>query len=178
MELTLKNSIEHPLTDMKPIRIGCVPSSLPTPNKFAVLEKDDSPELRIDIYFDREDDNFYCDGLILDQSIFIAFGNRVFCLSLDGKEIHALDLMGDFVSIKNWEEHIYISSTRNLFKLDKNGKMLWSSKDIGIDGVEIISIMDKTILVSATNDPQESIIKCSIDAASGHILSTEEFKLK
>ena len=42
-----------------------------------VLEKDDSPELRIDIYFDREDDNFYCDGLILDQSIFIAFGNRV-----------------------------------------------------------------------------------------------------
>ena len=174
IKLSFRNSIEFPWSNLKAVRIGCVPDSIPTPDKFVLIESDDIPILRVDIYLCMDDDNFYIKGCVLDRNIFLCFGNRLYCLSSVGKILNSIILKEGFVSIKPFDNSIFITTSRCLFKLESDGTIIWKSDDLGLDGVEIIAIKDREATVDALIDPTEKRMRYVVSIDSGKILSKKD----
>lgn len=144
--------IDEPWLKPKPVRIGSVPSRLGTADLFFLVTKDKLPLLRVDYYKSVECYSFE-KAIIWKNQLAVGIGHKVFLIHLESHSVCEWDLGNYFNSFLPAKEYLLVASAQRIHRIDPNGTMLWSSNDLGIDGIMIDRIEEDIIYGQGEWDP-------------------------
>lgn len=127
--------IDSQWLDLPAVRVGDVPSYLPTPDAFVTVADDDEPLLRVDLY----DAGYspFCEAIVWHDWVVIGFGHHLHLVTPEGGDTHSLDLGFYFGHLYPVGDRLLIASGDRLFCLTPDGGVAWSSKEVGLDGVVV-----------------------------------------
>jgi hypothetical protein len=150
-------TIDSPWATMHPLRLGRVPSALGTPDLFVTISDDDRPLLRADLYRDSSSETSpFQDALVWREQVFVGFAHRVYVIdpkNQSGSEILLGNGCGYFRTFYASQDYLLVASGECLLRLSPDGKVLWRSPNLGLDGVEVTSVDDGTIRGLGEWDP-------------------------
>ena len=150
-------ALDSPWTAMQPLRLGKVPSGLPTADLFVTVSDDDSALLRVDLYGDSSDDVFtFQDALVWHDHVFVGFGNRVYAIDpkkQSASEIYLGPLLGYFGHFYASQGYLMVASGESLLRLAPDGTILWRTPNLGLDGVVVDSVENGVIQGRGEWDP-------------------------
>jgi hypothetical protein len=150
-------AIESPWTAMPAVRLGKVPSGLGTADLFVTISDDDRPLLRVDLYGDSSSETFtFQDALVWCGRVFVGFGHKVYVIDpklQTGSEIVLGPICGYFGHFYAAQDYLLVASGDSLLRLAPDGKVLWSTSNLGIDGVVVNSVKHGLIEGEGEWDP-------------------------
>jgi len=154
MSIRLEKNIESPWTELNPIRVGKISPGNGTPDLFVLVEVPDRPSLRIDVYGDPSKETFaFQDAVLWHKWIAIGFGHKLHLISFEDSTFITIKLDSYFGHLYPIEEFILVATARQLYCLNIDGSVRWSSSEIGIDGVIVNHIEADTIYGQGEWDP-------------------------
>jgi hypothetical protein len=150
-------AIESPWTTMPPVRLGKVPSGLGTADLFVTISDNDRPFLRVDLYGDSSEESFtFQDALVWCGRVFVGFGHKVYVIDPKlqvGSEIFLGPTSGYFGHFYAAQDYLLVASGESLLRLAPDGKVLWGTSNLGIDGVVVNSVKNGLIEGEGEWDP-------------------------
>ncbi len=140
--------------DLEPIRLGVVPETLATADVFVLVEENERPKMRIDVYCDFGAELHTFSDLITWQNfIVIGIGHRLYLVNRETHKTQTHLLGNYFGHLYTHNDFLYVASAERLFCLNVNGSLNWVSEELGIDGVVITDIGDEFIDGEGEWDP-------------------------
>ena len=133
----ISNSIEGDWLRLVPVRVGPVPVSLRTPDRYVTVARDTQPLLRIDIYACGPDCFAFEEVITWRDSIIIGFGSHVHAVSLADRSVVTIVLGAYFCHLYAASDYVLIASGERLFRLEPDRSILWKSVALAIDGVVV-----------------------------------------
>jgi hypothetical protein len=128
---------------MSPLRLGQIPSGLPTADLLVTISDDDSALLRVDLYGHSEEIFPFQDALVWYNRVFVGFGHRVYVIDLkkqSASEIYLGPLLGYFGHFYASQDYLLVASGECLLRLAPDGTILWQTPNLGLDGVVVNSV--------------------------------------
>jgi hypothetical protein len=137
-------TIDSPWTTMPPLRLGKVPSGLGTPDLFVTISDGDRALLRVDLYGDSSSETFaFQDALVWCERVFVGYGHRVYVIEPTkqlASEIFLGTCCGYFGAFYPGQDYLLVASGDRLLRLAPDGRVLWSTPNLGLDGVDVKSV--------------------------------------
>jgi hypothetical protein len=149
-----------------PVRVGVIPVGLGTPDCY-VLVRTGSRLLRVDIY---ETPDSFRDVLIWKDFAVIGFGSSIFLVSLSTHHARTIKLQDYFGHLYCDGEVFLAASGSQLLRLDINGTLMWTSDELGIDGVIVDHIVDGIIHGQGEWDPPGGWRDFAVRLDSGSVI--------
>jgi hypothetical protein len=159
-----QNVIESPWLELDPIRLGDVPKILATADRFVVVEADEKPIARIDIYCDHSS---FQEVIIWQNWVVIGIAFEVYLINVQTRDVQALHLGDYFGHLYPQDDDLYVASADRLFCLNPDGTMRWVSDVIGIDGVIVTNIDEEFIDGEGEWDPPGGWKPFRLDTSTG-----------
>ena len=141
-ELHLSGFIERPWTLMEPIFIGEVPSGRGTPDCYCSVERNLEPAFLINIY----EAPFNVQATFWHTWLVISSQYQIHFISLEKEEEQASFILGNFCCLYTDKNYLLVCSLTKVFCFDKELQKHWESPEIGLDGVEVISVEGERVL--------------------------------
>jgi hypothetical protein len=152
MNVSFRNVIGSPWTEMEPVRVGPVPSGIPTPDVFVIAEENDKPVLRVDVY-GVDHASAFKESIAWKHWIVIGIGHHLYLVPLTADNPSTLDLNGAFGSLYPLDHCLLVASDQRLFCVTTDGIVKWSSPELGIDDVVVSRVWDGIIDGEGEWDP-------------------------
>ncbi|SDB58444.1 hypothetical protein [Bauldia litoralis] len=156
----LADAIDSEWSRMAAIRLGDVPSTLPTPAHYVLVLKDDRPFKTIEVHLPRQTFSLFIEAQIWEGWIAVGFGCSVFLVSVDGDDICEVDLDQSgkyegnyFAGFSFASDFLLARSGYGLTCIDRRGATKWRNYGLGLDGVTIDGITSDTITGEGEWDP-------------------------
>jgi hypothetical protein len=89
---TFTDSLDGLWIRLEPIRVGRVPVTLRTPNRYVTVLKDGEPTLRIDVYAYGPDCFAFEEAIVWHDMVFVGFGSHVHAVSPMDCSVVSLEL--------------------------------------------------------------------------------------
>ena len=150
--LALHAVIDPPWRAMEPIRVGPVPSGLPTPAMFLLVECDGRPHTRVDIYAEYHAGPFI-DLIVWGEFVVLGWNDVVHLIDPAARTASSIPCDGYFGYLHPVGDRLLIASASELIHLGPHGEELWRRGGLGIDGVVIEGIVDGIVEGSGEWDP-------------------------
>ena len=152
--ISLVTAIDPPWTDITPIRLGAVPSSIGTPDRFALVALPGRPPLRVDLYRAYDSELYLRDEILPWQDwIAIGFGHRAFLIHTQHHDVREISIPLYFEGFRAAEDYLLVLAGQGLVRIDQKGAVVWKNADLAIDGVEIDAIESGVICGRGEWDP-------------------------
>jgi hypothetical protein len=152
-QVTFQPTIRSPWTEMKPVRLGAVPTGLGTPDGFLTLEKDAEPRLRVDVYGSGNQSWGFEDLQIWDKRVVLGWGDYLYLVNAETGTAGSIELDSPYVQMHMAPEHLLVTSARRMIRVGLDGQVLWTSDCLGIDGVIVERVADGIVWGSGEWDP-------------------------
>lgn len=141
--------IAHPWTAMQPLRLGAVSADFSTADLFITITDEQRLLTRVDVYRHSEPEAFvFQDAIIWSEQAFVGYGSRVYVIDpmkRIGSEI-CLGDGGDYLgAFYAGVDYLLVASGQSLLRLSTNGNVLWTTPNLGLDGV-IVKSVDKNVI--------------------------------
>jgi hypothetical protein len=147
-------AIDPPWLDVPALPLGAAAAGRGTPDLYALVSRASAPEYRLDLYADGTEQSYVChQALFVERLLVLGFGEAVFVVPWPPGEPRTVRLRSYFVSLHRAADAVYVASGEDVTRLDLDGKVLWTSPQLGIDGVRIELINDDVITGEAEHDP-------------------------
>ncbi len=130
-------SLDSVWSQLDPIRVGRVPVTLGTPDRFVRVEEDGEPVLRIDVYAYRPDCFAFEEVLIWRDMVVIGFGSHVHAVSIADRSAVTIDLGSYFGHFYPTTDYLLAASGERFFRFEPDRSIMWKSGDLAIDGVVV-----------------------------------------
>lgn len=143
--------VEAPWLDAPCVRVGEVPSYLPTPDAYVTVTDNDEPLLRVDVY--AEGPAPFREALIWESWIVIGVGYDLHLVRPEGGSTKSVSLGFYFGHLYPMEDRLLVASGDKLFCLTPDGGIAWVSKDVGLDGVIVDHVEDNVVYGQGEWDP-------------------------
>jgi hypothetical protein len=154
MNVSFRNVIGSPWTEVEPVRVGPVPSGKGTPDVFVIAEENDKPVLRVDVYVEHGSEHSpFAECIAWKQWIAIGIGHHLYLVPLAGDNPSTLDLNDYFGDLYPLDHCLLVASGQRLFCVTTDGVVKWSSSELGIDGVVVSRVRDGIIDGEGEWDP-------------------------
>jgi hypothetical protein len=177
--LSIKQSaaIDSPWTTMLPVRLGSVTSDVGTADLFVTVSDDNRPLLRVDLYGDSSSETFtFQDALVWCGRVFVGYGHRVYVIypeKKSGSEISPKKKdCGYFGAFYSGKDYLLVATAECLLRLSSDGEVLWSTPDLGLDGVVVKSVENGTIQGEGEWDPPGGWKPFALRLASGELITS------
>jgi hypothetical protein len=169
---SIHDTIDRPWTALPPVRVGPVPAHAPTPHAYVTVDRDGEPFLRIDVYLG---DEFSCfeQAVVWRDLVVIGLGGSVHVVPLSGGPPRTIPLGGYFGHLYPHDEFLLVASADRLRCFDRTGRVVWTSEDLGIDGVVVTRIDGDTIHGEGEWDPPGGWRPFAIDVRTGLLKRVE-----
>src|SRR5262245_6583662 len=92
LKAEFSSSLDSDWLRLEPVRLGRVPQSLPTPDRFVTVTDEGQPVLRIDVYSDGPDCFAFEEAIIWGTFVIIGFGSHVHAVSIDDRSVVTVEL--------------------------------------------------------------------------------------
>lgn len=165
-----RRAISEPWLSVPPVRVGQIPSGFGTPERYVTVQTGDHL-LRIDIYPDRDSCCAFEDVRIWREAVVVGFGDKVFFVPFDKRDVKTLDLGGYFSSFHLGDDVLLAASASRIFRLSFEGDILWASEELGFDGVVVDRIEDELISGQGEWDPPGGWKPFLVSLTSGRTVS-------
>ncbi len=138
-----------------PIRIGRIPSHLPEPDFYVLVDDADvKPVIRLDVYIRNDEADYGCTAIIWRQWTAIGFGSRTILISLRDQLQQEITVSNDYFSAFVPEsQFLIVCFGTGLVRIEPDGVALWKNDQLGIDGVIVSQIEGDVILGNGEWDP-------------------------
>lgn len=134
---TRHTAIDAPWTTMEPIRLGRIPSGQGTPDRYVLLDSDDGPLLRVDLYRAADECYAFESARIWQQFLVLGWGHRLYLIVFNSRAVSEISLGAYFCDLHAENDSLLVSSAERLFRISLTGAVLWKSRPLGIDGVVV-----------------------------------------
>jgi hypothetical protein len=136
-----------------------------SPDLYIMVEQDDSPIMRLDLYA-KEDCSDFRDAIALwNNWLVIAYCDCLYLVSLNYNAVRVHLLKGYFGSLEGLTAHLLVADARRLLCFNEKADLLWSA-DLGIDGV-IFAVEGDVIVGEAEVDPPGGWVPFRLALQSG-----------
>lgn len=154
MNASFRSAIGSPWTEMEPVRVGRVPPGKGTPDVFVIVEENDEPVLRIDVYYDAAvEQSAFAECIVWQHWIVIGIGHHLYLVALTADDPSTLDLEAYFGYLYPLDHCLLVASGQRLFCVTTDGIPKWTSRGLGVDGVVVSRVLDGTIDGKGDWDP-------------------------
>ena len=153
INVQITTTISDAWLDVPSVSLGAVSSTVGTPNRYVLVKQDAKPHLRFDVCFSMGESSAFEDHLLWSERLILGVGHHVYLVNLESGATLGIDLGSYFGSFWLGEDFVLVSSAERVFKLGADCEMLWKSDRVGIDGVAIDAVSDRTIEGRADWDP-------------------------
>jgi hypothetical protein len=135
-----------------PVRVGCVPTGLGTPDVYVLVKNDGVPLIRVDVYGDMDCYAFE-DVIVWREYVVIGFGSRVHMVNYQAQSAITIELDSYFGHLYLGVDWMIIASGERLFRIDPTGSVAWKTEELGLDGVIVNAIEGDFIKGQGEWDP-------------------------
>jgi hypothetical protein len=168
-------TIDSPWTTMPPMRLGKLPSGLGTADLFVTISEDDLALVRVDLYGDSSSETFtFQDALVWCERVFVGFGHRVYIV--DPKNRFGFEIVlgsggsSYFGKFYAGQDYLLVASGESLLRLAHDGKVLWNTPNLGLDGVTVVSVENGLVHGQGEWDPPGDWKPFLLRLASGELI--------
>jgi hypothetical protein len=113
--------------------------------------------LRVDFYGDSSSETFtFQDALVWCERVFVGYGHRVHVIDPQkqlASEIFLGTSCGYFGAFHAGQDYLLVTSGERILRLAPNGRVLWSTSNLGLDGVDVKSVENGLIRGEGVWDP-------------------------
>ena len=125
------------------------------------VSANDQPYLRVELYRQYEECDFFKDTRCLGEWLIIGYGEHIYFLNLLTRALRWSGLPGYFGRLYTATEFclpsqtfdLLVASASSLARYTRTGTLLWETGDLGIDGVLVESIKNGLVTGSGEWDP-------------------------
>lgn len=167
LKATFSSSLDPSCLRLVPVRVGCVPPSLPTPDRFVTVTEDGQPVLRVDVYSYGLDCSAFEEVIVWRRLALIGFGSHVHVVSIDDRSVATVELGSYFGHLYPHHDFVLLASGEHLFRLQPDRSVLWKSPSLGIDGVIVRKVGSVHVLGEGEWDPPGGWRPFAISIADG-----------
>jgi hypothetical protein len=168
MRAVIRDSIDPPWTSMAPVQLGPVPAHQPTADAFVTVERDGRPVMRIDVYRADLDSSPFRQAVVWRGFVVVGFGESVHFVPLSGELPRTVPLEGYFGALYPRQDYLLVASQYRLFCFDTDGRLRWTSAELGIDGVVVKQVKGDLVIVGEGEwDPPGGWKPFAVDARTG-----------
>ncbi|MBI4613118.1 MAG: hypothetical protein HY720_05860 [Planctomycetes bacterium] len=96
---------------LDPVRVGPVPAHLPTPDRFVVVERDEEPLLRIDLYAPPGESGAARKAIVWRGRIAVSWGRWLHLVDLGTRDVRTLDLSAPFEAFHPEEDALRVTTS-------------------------------------------------------------------
>jgi hypothetical protein len=153
LEIRKRNTLSSPWTKIEPIRLGKIPAGLGTPDIYITVEERSHPKLRIDVYAADDEAHYFEEEVLWSNWLTIGFGEKVFLVEVTTCALEEIHLGSYFGSFHPGEGFLLIASADRIIRVNHNGKVVWRSDHLGLDGVLIERVEKNRIYGKGEWDP-------------------------
>ena len=148
-----RTAIDPPWTHFEPVRLGQLPPSSGTPDRYVVVTEGGMPALRVDLYGggDAPVANVRADATVVGRWLAIGYGAQLYLVSLALPRPRAPRAVPLGACFRGFfplptERALLVASGRDITRIDGAGRVVWRSQVLAADGVQIERVMGDTIV--------------------------------
>lgn len=160
--------VEAPWLEAPIVRVGDVPSHLPTPDVYVTVPDDDQPLLRVDVY--AKVPFSFREVIVWEGWIVIGFGYDLHLVRPEGGSTKSVSLGFYFQHLYPTGDRLLVASGENVFCLSSDGGIAWV-KDVGLDGVIIDRVEDDVVCGQGEWDPPGGWKPFQVSLTTGAVMS-------
>ena len=165
------DAISEPWVSMNAVRVGKLPAGLGTPDRYVTVDSGER-RFRIDIYVpDYERCAPFEEALIWGTSVVIGLGHYIFLVPLDTGDPKTIDVGSYFGQLHLKDDVLLVASESRLFRVARSGELIWTTRELGTDGVTVDRIQDGIVCGQGEWDPPDGWKPFSVSLDSGEIVS-------
>lgn len=139
-----KMTVEDDWLTVPCIALGEVFAGLGMPDAYCLVERDEKPFFRIDLYV-RAECAVFSEIVIWESQLVLGFGERVHFIDLGTLNNYSYVLDGYFGHLYQKGDAILVASAMSLYCFNKNAQQIWYTPHLGIDGV-IVKTVEKGVI--------------------------------
>ncbi|MDX1927833.1 MAG: hypothetical protein SFV81_15020 [Pirellulaceae bacterium] len=151
--ITWCDAIDRPWLKLEPYRIGDIPAGLGTPAQYILLEIDGQPAIRVDAYPSSNECFAFQDAILWHGFLVVGWGHCVYLIDVDFGVIIKHQLGSYFGHLYAQQEYLLVASSEQLVNIRQDGRILWTSDTLGIDGVIVLDVSNGIITGDGEWDP-------------------------
>ncbi len=167
----MSEAIDEEWSGVAPVRVGRVPKGIGTPPCFVCVTQDEQPLLRVDVYSLGPDCIAFRKALIWHDYLVVGFGSHIHAISLTDNSSITIPLAEYFGELYPTQNYLLIASCSRLFRMEQDRSILWTSDQLGIDGVIVHRAESPTIRGKGEWDPPGGGRNFAVSAEDGSITS-------
>lgn len=149
---TFATALDPPWTRIEPLRLGRVPTGCGTADRFVVVESNEGPLLRVDLYGSSHP---FEEVVVWSKFVVIGWGDFVYLIDLSTQAIVSLDLDSYFGHLYPSEQYLLVAAAERLFCVQPDGTQRWRSERLGLDGVVITLVANGVVRGEGEWDPPD-----------------------
>jgi len=146
-----QSKISAPWTELQPIYVGDRPSRLGTPDRYVLVDTGDKL-LRIDIYVGVAARVFE-QVVVWHDLVVVGFAEHAFVIRIADGSAKEISLKEYFCHLYLAEDALLVASQSHLRRLSPRGELVWTSIDLGLDGVVVDRVENGVIYGQGEWDP-------------------------
>jgi hypothetical protein len=164
--------IESPSTTMPPVRLGKVPSGIGTADLFVTICDGELPLLRVDLYPDSSSESaVFQDAIVWRDNVFVGLGHTVYVIDPKTRLGFAVRLENYFAAFNSGEDYLLVVSADALLRMTADGKVLWKTPGLGLDGVTINRVGNGCVEGQGEWEPPEGWRPFKLQLESGRLVT-------
>ncbi len=165
-----RDAISDAWIALEPVRIGEIPSGLGTPNLYVTADLG-TKRIRIDVYNPIEGcGGPFTEAILWHNFVVIGRCQQLYLVPVDRGCVSAVNLDSYFRELYPNNDSLLVASATRLLKISPIGELVWTSPEIGIDGVVVDRIDNGVVYGEGEWDPPGGWRPFSLSIVSGDLL--------
>ena len=138
---------------------------------FVLICDDDRPALRVDLYRDNTEAMVFKGVTVWRGHVFVGFGQTVYVIDPKAPDGFAIRLESYFSKLYAGGDYLLVASAEAVWRLAPDGKILWKTAGLGIDGVVVKSVDQGIVEGDGEWDPPGGWIPFWLRLDTGQVLT-------
>ena len=168
--LEFSRVIDPPWTHFEPVRLGRIPRGEPGAVCYVLVEDKSGPQIRIDLYGSSDELYIFREVCRWSRFVAIGWGHHLYLVEVETRQVSNFDLSCYFCQMHCGEETLIVASAERLWCLASNGSLIWTSDELGIDGVRIDRVEIDVVYGEGEWDPPGGWRPFRVNTATGQVL--------
>lgn len=147
------------------------PASLGSPWAYLLVRRGEQPWLRVSLELDEHEYAHLEECLLWKGMLWVGYGSRVCRIDPENLTVQEHQLAWYFGQFYQLEDSLLVCSASRIIRLDAAGNLLWTSPEVGLDGVLISQVEGDIIEGQGEWDPPGGWLDFRLDLNLGELLT-------
>ncbi len=166
--VVLSEVVDPPWTRVPSVSVGRVPAGRGTPLFYVLVESDERPEWRIDVYGGAGEETYFRSAAVpWAGGVALGFGWQVYLIAGPDSTVRTLQLGCYFQDFRVGEDYLLVLFGEGLMRLGPTGEIIWENGELAIDGVVVDAIDSGVIRGRGEWDPPGGWRPFAVSLADG-----------